>query len=85
MHHALFFGKYIQAYKFGGELAICPMTIGQGSNAWNTQLISECLLGNGGHTCLNYSLQRPTLSLQRPSLGRYETIFWDQVESLSIM
>jgi hypothetical protein len=56
--HTLIFGKHTQASKLGGELAICPMTIGQGSDAWNTQLISECLLGNGGHTRLNCSLQR---------------------------
>ena len=56
IHHALIFGKYTQAYKLGGGLMICPMTIGQDSDAWNTQLISECLLGNSGHMCLNYFL-----------------------------
>jgi hypothetical protein len=33
MHHALFFGKYTQAYKLGGGLAICLMTIDQGLDA----------------------------------------------------
>jgi hypothetical protein len=33
MHHALFFGKYKQAYKLGGELAIYPITIAQGLDA----------------------------------------------------
>jgi hypothetical protein len=33
MHHVLCFGKYTQAYKLGGGLAIYPMTIGQGSDA----------------------------------------------------
>ena len=33
MHHALIFGKYTQVYKLGGGLKICPMTIGQGSDA----------------------------------------------------
>ena len=70
----IYFWKHTQASRLGGELAICPKTIGQGSDAWNTQLISECLLGNSGYTCLNYSLQRPILSLRRTSLGRYETL-----------
>jgi hypothetical protein len=33
IHHALIFGKYTQAYKLGGGLMICPMTIGQDSDA----------------------------------------------------
>jgi len=31
--HTLIFGKHTQASKLGGELAICPITIGQGSDA----------------------------------------------------
>jgi hypothetical protein len=31
--HTLIFGKHTQDSKFGGGLAICPMTIGRGSNA----------------------------------------------------
>jgi hypothetical protein len=31
--HTLIFWKHTQAYKLGGVLAICPMTIGQGSDA----------------------------------------------------
>jgi hypothetical protein len=31
--HILIFEKHTQASKLGGELAICPMTIGQGSDA----------------------------------------------------
>jgi hypothetical protein len=54
----LYFWKHTQASRFGGELAICPMTISQGSDVWNTQLISECLLGNYGYTCLNHFSQR---------------------------
>jgi len=41
------FFKHAQTSKLGGGLTICDMTIGQGSDAWNTQLKSECLLGNG--------------------------------------
>ena len=59
--------------KLGGVLAIYPMTIGQGSDAWNTQLISECLLGNGGHTCLNCSLQRPHTVFMKNVTGQ----IWD--------
>jgi len=31
--YTLIFEKHTQASKLGGELAICPMTIGQGSYA----------------------------------------------------
>jgi hypothetical protein len=31
--HTLIFGKHTQASKLGGELVICPMIIGQGSDA----------------------------------------------------
>jgi hypothetical protein len=31
--HTLIFGKHTQASKLGGELAIYPMTIGQGLDA----------------------------------------------------
>jgi hypothetical protein len=30
--HTLIFGKHTQASKLGGELTICPMTIGHGSD-----------------------------------------------------
>jgi hypothetical protein len=31
--HTLIFGNHTQASKLGGELTICPMIIGQGSDA----------------------------------------------------
>ena len=43
----IYFWKHTQASRLGGELTIYPRTIGHGSDAWNTQLISKCLLGNG--------------------------------------
>jgi hypothetical protein len=54
----LYFWKHTQASRLGGELTICRITISQDSDAWNTQLISECLLGNCGYTCLNHFSQR---------------------------
>jgi hypothetical protein len=55
--HALIFWNDTQAFRLDEGLTVCPMTIGYGSDAWNTQLISECLLGNGGHTSLNHFSQ----------------------------
>jgi hypothetical protein len=53
------FWKHIQISRLGGGLTICPMTTSQSLDAWNPQLISDCLLDNGRHTCLNHSLQCP--------------------------
>jgi len=82
--NTLIFGKHTKTYKLSGGLMICPMTIGHDLDAWNTQLIYECMLGNGGICALTVSRNAPVLSLWRLSLGRYE-IFWDQVKSLPIM
>jgi len=57
--HVFIFWKHTQTFKLVGELAIFPMTIDQGSDAWNTELISECLLGNGEYRCLNCFSQPP--------------------------
>jgi hypothetical protein len=73
----LYFWKHTQAFRLGGELSICPMTIGQSSDAWNTQLISECLLGNGGYTYLNYFLQRPYTVFTKTVTGQV----WDPFET----
>ena len=51
------FFKHTQSSRLGGGLRICPITISQGLNAWNTQLIFECLLGNGRDICFNHSSQ----------------------------
>jgi len=78
MHHMfLFFLKHTQAFKLDGELLICPMTIGQGLDAWNTQLISECLLGNGGYTYLNHFSQRPYTIFTKIVIGQ----IWDPFET----
>jgi hypothetical protein len=53
------------------------MTIGQGLNTWNTQLISECLLGNGGHTCLNCFSQCPRTVFMKTVTGQ----IWDHFET----
>jgi hypothetical protein len=77
MYHMSLFWKHTQVSKLGGELAICPMTIGQGSDAWNTQLISECLLGNGGYMYLNHFLQRPYTVFMKTVTGQ----IWDPFET----
>jgi hypothetical protein len=53
----LIFESTNKTSKLGGELTICPMTIDQGLGVWKSELISECLLGNGGHTCFSHSSQ----------------------------
>jgi hypothetical protein len=74
MHHMSLFLKAHTSFRLGRKLAICPMTIGQGSDAWNTQLISECLLGNGGYTYLNHFLQRPYTIFTRIVARQYGTL-----------
>jgi hypothetical protein len=49
------FWKHTQTSKLDGGLVVCLMIMGQGSDPWNTQLMFECLLGNGGHACFNHS------------------------------
>jgi hypothetical protein len=75
--HALIFWKHTQAFKLGGELVICPITIDQGSDTWNTKLISECLLGNGGYTWLNHFSQRPYTVFTKIVTGQ----IWDPFET----
>ena len=78
MHYMLqFFGKHTQASKLSGELMICHITIGQGSDVWNIQLISKCLLGNSGHTCLNCSLQCPYTVFMKIITRQIWNLFWD--------
>jgi hypothetical protein len=75
--HALIFVNRTQASKLGGGLMICLMTIGQGSDAWNTQLISECLLGNGRCMCLNHFSQRPYIVFTKIVTGQ----IWDLLKT----
>jgi hypothetical protein len=66
----LYFLKHTQASRLGGELAICHMTIGH-------HLISECLLGNGGYTCLNHFSQHPYTVFTKIVTGQ----IWDPFET----
>jgi len=75
--HVFIFGKHTQASKLSEELTIYPMTIGQGSNAWHTQLISECLLSNDGYTCFNHFLQHPYTVFMKIVTGQ----IWDPLET----
>ena len=69
----IYFWKHTQAFRFGGVLAICPMTIDQGSDAWKlNSYLSACLVMVGIRT-LTISCNASILSLRRSSLDKYET------------
>jgi len=70
----IYFWKHRQASKLGGELAVCPMTIGQGSDAWKTNSYLSACLVMVGIRALTISCKAPILCLRISSLGKYETL-----------
>ena len=73
-----YFLKHTKAFKLGGELAICPMTIGQIQMHETPNLYLSVCLVITSITALAILYNTPILPLQRSSLGRYETRFETQ-------
>jgi len=80
---ALIFEKHTYTSRLGRGLAICHMTIGQGLDMWNTQFISECVLSNGRHTCLNHSSKYLHTVITKIVTGQIWNSFREQVVNLS--
>jgi len=80
---ALIFEKHTYTSRLGRGLSICHMTIDQSLDVWNTQLISECVLSNGGHTCLNHSSQCLYTVITKIVTRQIWNSFREQVVNLS--